>query len=82
MHLPNAWGNLSVFIGVATDCAVAGANGDFAAFEGILAGHQGLINHTLAGTCVPNSEKVQGRNLTLLFACGQSLFLLGLAALL
>ena len=76
MHLLDARGNLSVLVAVATYCAVAGANGDFAAFKGIFAGHEGLVNHTLAGTCVPNSEKVQSRNLTLLFACGQSLLLL------
>ena len=82
MNLLDAWGNFSVLVATATDCAVAGANGDFVAFKGVFAGHDGSVNHTLAGSSVPDSEKVQCRNLTLLFAGGQCLLFLGFAMLL
>ena len=77
MHLLDARGDLSVLVAVASDCAVAGANGNFVAFKGIFAGHDGFVNHTLAGTSVPDSEKVQRRNLTLLSTSGKCLLLRG-----
>ena len=77
MNLLNAWGNFSVLVATATDGAISRANGDFVAFEGVLRGHNSLVNHALAGTCVPYSKEVQRGNLAL---CGQS-FLLGFAHL-
>ena len=78
MNLLDAWGNLSVLVATATDGAISRANGDFIAIEGILRGHNSLVNHALAGTCVPYTKEVQSGNLAL---GGQS-FLFGFAHLL
>ena len=57
--LGHARGNFAPLVSLAVHCTVSGAHREFVPHEGIFRGHDSLVNHSLAGSCVPDSEEVQ-----------------------
>ena len=62
VYLRHSWGNFTPLVSLAIHCTVSGAHSDLAPHEGIFRGHDSLINHSLAGSRIPDTKKVEHRH--------------------